>query len=229
MSNDINEEKNIIHDEEKPYFFEEKRARAVKKRVYEKREFDPNQPHKKPFFDTKKKVWVIPKPRSGMPASGIPASGIPARGGDPIGFKKRWENLYRPPESIDDQNRLADRLLEWAHKDESRHIKLFFVHEGINPYRAFKLAETNPYFSSCLDMAKVLISVRLIDAAQTRKEDGNVNMKLLPMLDQEYSDMQDQKKQMEAARIATLFNITMDKIPDSPLVPKLIKGEKHGE
>lgn len=206
------------------------RARIMKKKLYEKREFDPSQPNKKPFFDTKRKVYVIPKPRSGVPASGMPASGmeasgIPAVGENKLNIKKKWDNLYRPPEDVEDQNSLADRLLEWAKCEDSRNIKVFFIHQGINPYRAGKLAETNEYFASCLQMAKVLIGARMTEAAQTRKEDGNVNMKLLPMYDEEYKQLVDQQRQAEASKTAVI-NLIADGVPDSPLVPKLVKRDE---
>jgi hypothetical protein len=190
----------------------------------ERRKFNPDGPQKKPFYDTKRKVLVVPRPRSGIPASGIPASGIPASGEKTLNIPKKWEGLYRPPENEHDQNKLADRMLEWARKDDSRHIKLFFVLQGINPYKAFRLCETNEYFASCLQMAKVLVGSRMLDAATTRKEDGSVIMKYLPIVDEEYSQMLDKQRQAEASKMAVI-NLVAENIPDSPMVPKLKRGD----
>ncbi len=200
------------------------RARS-KKKSYERREFNPEQPNKKPFYDTKRKVWVVPTPRSGMPASGMKASGIPA-GNNTIGLPRKYDHLFRPPEDTKTQNELGDELLQWAMLPESRHVGLFAIFKGINPYKFRKLAESNEHFASCLDMAEYIIGSRLIDGAQSRKEDGNVNMKLLPMYNRDYKQLIDDQKKSEAARIATQVNVITEAIPDSNLVPKLPKREE---
>lgn len=217
----------------KLYFDEnptEKRARGSKKKQYEKREFDPNRPEKKPFYDTKRKVYVIPKPRSGIAASGMPASGIEASGipasNSQISIERKYDQLYRPPEALEEQNKLGTALLEWSKGDDARDIGIFAIKMGINPYRMKKLAETNEYFADCLQMAKYLIGSRMVDAARTREEDGNVNMKLLPLYNQDYKEMIEQQKQAEGAKVATLFNVVMEKIPSSNLVPELPKREE---
>jgi hypothetical protein len=196
----------------------------------EKRKFNPDGPRKKPFYDTKRKKLVVPRTcngnsASGIDASGIPASGIPAKGAGSLPIKRKYEHLSETPSDRAEQNKLGMYLLEEIHAGSCNDTGMFAISLGLNPYKFHHMADDNEFFRDCLEIARYCIGNQLKERARTREEDGNVNMKLLPLYDQDYKRMVEELKTKEAARVATQSIVVLERIPDSPLVPILKRSE----
>lgn len=198
-----------------------------KKPMY--RKFNPDQPRKKPFYDTKRKVLVIPEQRSGHQPSGRvarggEASGIPAAGERGLSIRKKWDGLAEVPRDVGIQNKLGMLLLEAVSSGEVQDTGMFAIENGLNPYKFHHMADENEYFSDCLQMARYIIGAKMVENARSRKEDGSVNMRLLGLYNLDYRKMVEEFKQSEASKAAATV-VIMEKIPDSPLVPQLRKNE----
>jgi hypothetical protein len=193
--------------------------------VNEKRKFNPDGPRKKPFYDTKRKKLVVPTTcngnQPGAPASGMEASGIPAAGEKALTIERRWDNLSQVPTDTQEQNMLGLQLLNKVYLGQCDDPGLFAISLGLNPYQFKLMAETNEFFKDCLERANYLIGQQLIRAARSRQEDGRVNMALLMRYDKEYRQMMEELKAKEGARAAAATVVYVEKVPDSPLVPKL--------
>lgn len=194
----------------------------------EKRKFNPDGPRKKPFYDTKRKKMVIPSPcsgnePSGIPASGMEASGIPAAGERALTIERRWDNLSRVPTDVAEQNMLGLQMLSEIYFGRCDDPGAFAISLGFNPYQFKRMAEGNEYFKDCLERSNYIIGQRLIVAARSRDEDAKTNMLLLMRYDKEHRQMMEDMKQKESARAAAATLIYVEKVPDSPLVPKLKK------
>jgi hypothetical protein len=209
-------------------FEEDRESRARPEKPARKR-------HKDKLYEqaiaTKKPVWnkhtnkfIYPTPASLMPASGIPsggeASGIPARG------KPKFFGLQRAPTEEWEQNNLAKDLLDWAQTEEARDIQDFATSRNMSPYRFDRIKLKNDYFAECMEVARSLIGSRMREAARTRKEDGNVIMKLLPLYDQEYRDLLNERaRQLQEAQRKSDFIIYGMTVESSPMVPELPKSK----
>jgi hypothetical protein len=193
----------------------------------EKRKFNPEGGRKKPFYDTKRKKLVIPAPCNGnqpdSPASGMEASGIPAAGEKALTIERRWDNLSRVPDDQEQQNELGMQLLNEVYHERCSDPGSFAISLGLNPYQFKAMATNNKYFEDCLERANYLIGQQLIRAARSRQEDGKVNMALLMRYDKEYRQMVEELKAKEGARAAAATMVYVERVPDSPLVPKLKK------
>lgn len=191
----------------------------------EKRTFNPDGPRKKPFYDTKRKKLVVPEPCNGnmpsSPASGMEASGIPAAGEKALTIERRWDNLSRVPSDPAEQDSLGMQLLNEVYFERCCDPGAFAISCGLNPYQFKAMAETNEFFKDCLERANYLIGQQLIRAARSRQEDGKVNMALLMRYDKEYRQMVEELKAKEGARAAAATVVYVERVPDSPLVPKL--------
>jgi hypothetical protein len=205
----------------------------------EKRKFNPDGPRKKPFYDTKRKKLVIPAPCSGndgdSPARGGPASGLPARRdpGHPGGvcspsllIERKYQHLSDIPRDEEGQNTLGESLLAAVISGDCTDTGLFAISLGLNPYKFHHIADTNEYFSDCLQTARYYIGAQMIAKAQSREQDGNVNMRLLPLYNTDYRRMVEEFKASEASKAANaVITVIAQDIPSSPLVPLLRKKD----
>lgn len=196
----------------------------------DKRKFNPDGPRKKPFYDTKRKMLVIPKAAngndaSGMPASGMEASGIPAAGDKALTIVRKYDHLCDIPTDAREQDKLGLHMLNEVRAGKYDDPRMVAVDLGINPYKFIHIADDNEFFRDCLDIANLFIGHQLKMRARTREEDGNVNMKLLALYDKDYRRLQEDLRQKEAARMANATTIVVERVPDSPLVPLLKKDE----
>ena len=108
--------------------------------------------------------------------------------------EKYPQKLKRFPTSIDEQDKLADELIEWALKDGSIILEEFPLSKMISPYLFFSFAknETNDYFTQAFDFARAYCSLR------REKGDHNINMaivlRLLPLYNRQYGEYLEQKE-----------------------------------
>lgn len=205
----------------------------------EKRKFNPDGPRKKPFYDTKRKKLVIPNPCSGnagdSPARGGPARGLPARsnpqhpegGASPsLLIERKYQHLSDTPRDQEGQNTLGEALLAAVISGSCTDTGLFAISLGLNPYKFHHIADTNEYFSDCLQTARYYIGAQMIAKAQSREQDGNVNMKLLPLYNADYRRMVEEFKATEASKSSNaVITVIAQDIPSSPLVPILRKKD----
>lgn len=107
------------------------------------------------------------------------------------------------------QNEMANRLVEWADKEDSRLIDAFPLSQHLSPRRFYKIAETNNYFAACLEYAIAKLGERMED----KIKDHPIHIsKALPL----YSTLwiqAEQKKQDAQNAISGPTNITV-KMPN---------------
>lgn len=102
-------------------------------------------------------------------------------------------NLARPPKDTTAIRKLAQQLLEWVRFDDALRIEQFPILMGYTPSRFFKLAEIDEDFEQSLEIAKEVIGIRLQLLAQERKADWGMVMKLLPLYNKAYRDLQNDR------------------------------------
>lgn len=103
-------------------------------------------------------------------------------------IKKYPEKLKRMPHSSEEQNILADELIEWALKDDSLLLEKFPLSKMISPYLFFKLGKSgkNDYFTRAFDFARAACSVRHIEG--NHSIDTTVVLRLMRVYNREYHE-----------------------------------------
>lgn len=102
-------------------------------------------------------------------------------------------NLARPPKDTATIRKLAAQLLEWVRFDDALRIEQFPILMGYTPSRFFKLAENDEVFAESLEIAREVIGVRLQLLAQERKVDWGMIIKILPLYNKAFRDMQNER------------------------------------
>jgi len=131
-------------------------------------------------------------------------------------FKLCW-----PPSDEREQNRLGDQLVEWSILSESTKIEDFPLSRRMNPYRFKHIGDDNDYFKDCYEYAQYAIGSRLQEGIHTHSEtiDRELGMRLLPLYNREYREMQIQlKTPANINQNAGTQYIVLEKMPSSPLV-----------
>ncbi len=131
-----------------------------------------------------------------------------------------------PPKDDKEIEELGRELLKFARNPNNLEINTFATDRWYNPYRLWKLADTNEFFRDCLEMAKSIMSDRKRVAACTREQDSASVFKLLPLIDVEYAQLRREESERVTRNIEALrkredvvFKIVAEPIADSPLVP----------
>lgn len=106
---------------------------------------------------------------------------------DPERIKVKSE--FQLPQDVEEQNNLIRACVDWAMKDDSMEIDEFPAMLLIPPYRFYKIADTNEYFSRGLIVAKALIANRLKQDVRKRALDKDYLFKLLPLYSPDYKDL----------------------------------------
>jgi len=136
--------------------------------------------------------------------------------------------MHCMPREIEEQNKLADALLEWAKLETSFPIEEFAISIGINPYRFKKAREKNIYFKDVYESAEILCSRRLMKMGLTRKYDSNLTKEILPLYHEEYREYRSEmvtraiEARLKAAEVEKAkgdIHIHMEPFPSSELVP----------
>lgn len=101
------------------------------------------------------------------------------------------------------QNKLADELVAWCRLSDSLTINGYPLSKGYNPYRFFKVAQSNEYFSDQVGTAKALIIDRLENGLHAGKYDRSVFNMRLPLYDIEH-----RKREIENIKLSRPSEIT---------------------
>ena len=113
------------------------------------------------------------------------------------------EKLGKMPHGTEDQNILADELIEWALKEDSLLLERFPLSKKISPYRFFRLCKSgkNDYLTRALEFARAACSVRQIEG--DHKIDTSIVLKLLRVYNTEYHEslLEIEDRAIEAKKI----------------------------
>lgn len=133
------------------------------------------------------------------------------------------------PTSVEDQNRLAKELVQWAYLTDSYKIEEFPIVKRYNPYRFFKIRHTNEEFAEALELAKYILALRLEEEMEDNKnkKDYTLALKKYPLYHREYKEYLDsrlpERKDILEGGIQV---VELEKYPSSPLVPEK-KDNEH--
>lgn len=102
--------------------------------------------------------------------------------------EKYPEKLARIPHSVEEQNVLADELIEWAQQEDSLFLEKFPLSKFLSPYLFFKLAKSNKndYFTRAVDFARACCSIRQLEG--NHSIDSAIIQKLLPVYNRQYQE-----------------------------------------
>jgi hypothetical protein len=83
------------------------------------------------------------------------------------------------PAQTKEQNKVADKLLEWVkNNEEVVNLSLFGVVFGYNFYELENFVDTNPYFKKIFNLAAQIVSTRLDKRALDQKDAHTLHMRL---------------------------------------------------
>lgn len=136
--------------------------------------------------------------------------------------------LKRAPKEPDEQNLLADEMIDWVDRwDHVFDINSFPIFKGYSPYRLFKIAEANEYFAECLELAKHIICQRRDKAARERTQDATYILKTLPLYSREYREweIERNKRDIEARENKTI-TVVMERFPEVASVKEIEETRK---
>jgi hypothetical protein len=96
--------------------------------------------------------------------------------------------LNRMPKSADEQNKMADELVEWAFQPESILMEEFPISKMISPYRFFHLADekSNQYFTDAYEFANSMCAIKMQKGKHTL--DINLMNKIFPLYHKRYAE-----------------------------------------
>lgn len=96
--------------------------------------------------------------------------------------------LNRMPRIIEEQNIMADELIQWALLPDSILMEEFPLSKNISPYRFFKLADskTNEYFTDAYEFANSWCGVKMQKGQH--QLDLNLLNKIFPLYHKRYNE-----------------------------------------
>lgn len=131
--------------------------------------------------------------------------------------------LKNAPTNENEQNNLADELMEWVQNEEIYTIESFHTYKKIKPKQFYNIQIANDYFSEALLHSKYVISNRLQNSWRQHKVDREYALRLLPLYHPEYRSYSLEKSVAHAQGTAkgnAIFTIIQDSIPDSGIKKK---------
>src|SRR4029077_10896970 len=125
----------------------------------------------------------------------------------------------KPPIDAAHQNQLADEYLNWALNDPYLLSPIQFpIEKLMAPSRFFKIAEYNDYFKDVVELVRTIMIERLKKIWYDHPEKSTFMRSILSVYWPEYRATIEKKSDEPIKMI-----IETDPIPDSPLVPPLLK------
>ncbi len=107
----------------------------------------------------------------------------------------------KPPRDRKSQDELADEMLRFVNDKNVLTLDSFPVSKSMAPTHLYKLADTNEYFALCLELARAMLSDRLIYGWHHGHFQKDFVLRMLPLYNKEYKEMTLQKfKISEEAR-----------------------------
>ena len=96
--------------------------------------------------------------------------------------------LKRLPKDKEEQDALAIELVVWAKKPTSFYIEEFPLMKEYNPYRFFKLKQTNEFFAECLQVATYFCGLHLKYCVHTKELSPQYVLAIMPVYNPEYKE-----------------------------------------
>lgn len=124
------------------------------------------------------------------------------------------QRLNRVPIDVDDQNKLANEMVEWVIKTNTYCLANFPLLKSYAPSKFYKIANYNEYFADCLDFARYMIASRLQQSWEDKTVDRDYAKLWLAIYDEQYRDITMQKHRIteELRQGVSTFNIVVPEI-----------------
>lgn len=107
----------------------------------------------------------------------------------------------KPPSEKKEQDELANEMLRFISDENVLTLDSFPISKSMAPKYFYKLANKNDYFDLCLDLARSILSDRLIYGWHHGRFQKDFVLRMLPLYNEEYKEMTMQKfKITEQAR-----------------------------
>ncbi len=111
-----------------------------------------------------------------------------------------FPDLWHAPKESHIQDFHGQQLIEFAQLDTTYNLDKYPLSKGYNPYRFWKIAETNQFFKDCLESAQLIVADRMKE--DWRKRDQKDYAKeMLPVYDQNYANAKKPKEQTEQTKV----------------------------
>lgn len=137
-------------------------------------------------------------------------------------MKKVHVGLNKPPENRKEQDALALEFLAWATATTSFEMEEFPLSKRINPYRFYKMADSNYFFAEVLEFVKYQMGYNL--KKSSRGPDAVVSeqyvLKYFPFYNKEYREMMVSMVSKAIAARSQIIVVKQDEIESSPMVPE---------
>jgi hypothetical protein len=143
--------------------------------------------------------------------------------------KEIKSNRYVPgiiPQRKEQWIALADDLLEWAERDDSRSINKFALSKKYSPYKFKKWGKHNEYFANCLERATYMISERREELTNQGEMKEGIWKTTLPLYDKDYREWRELEIQKTKELTGPQF-VVLEQAPSHPLVEKKKKQDEH--
>lgn len=135
------------------------------------------------------------------------------------------------PKDFKTQTKLGTEMIAWLQEHQDVvDLKKFPLSKWMSPYKFYKIAENNPDFAECLEIARSIIATRIGDGWKTSEMNTLYAKEMLPIYDNEYRDWQCLKTTMVIqARQAELqsqdksasnYTVIIPSIPTTSEVPE---------
>ena len=132
------------------------------------------------------------------------------------------KGLNKPPEKLEEQNKLALEFLSWATATTNFEIEEFPLSKRINPYRFYKLADTNSLFAEVLEFVRYQMGLNLKKGS--RGPDAVISeqyaLKYFPFYNKDYREMVISMVSKSIAARSQIIVVKQDEIERSPMVPE---------
>jgi len=128
----------------------------------------------------------------------------------------------RPPRDKKSQDELGNEMLRFMAHENVLTLDSFPVSKSMAPTHLYKLAEDNDYFALCLELAKTILSDRLIYGWHHGRFQKDFVLRMLPLYNKEYKEITMQKFKIteEARHQPAVINV---------VVPPITAEEKKNE
>jgi len=121
-----------------------------------------------------------------------------------------FPDLWHAPRDVAEQNYHATELIRFAELETTLTLDSYPLSRNYNPYKFWRISETNQFFKDCLESARLIVGVRLKKEWHD-KDPKDYAKEMLLSYDQLYAESKKPKENQEQAKIQY---IVIDKIPE---------------
>ena len=140
-----------------------------------------------------------------------------------------FERFSCCPKSDQELSWWADKLLEWARRDDSIVLHSFAAEMEIDPARLSDWSKRSEKLTRAVKAAKTIVGARREKLALENKINASVVLKLMANYNEDYYAYEKEMKLLgsEEEKKAQTINVIMPPMPSTNAVPKKKKTKAH--